>query len=482
MQQKVDETVFFKETEEKKHPEKKRRVFLFLSGAVLLVLAAVLFLMKSEYMQNQLALLKSDADYYCYVEQKNVQFLNGLITDYYESLLAEYEKSETFHVTKQMSLKMQAKSLLAALIEPYGIGTEAGLELFFTRKGEQAAITGEALAAGITYPIEVLYDGETKCYLFWPPDEEYYCFTLEQGKAAETSFMERLAAEKSLTGSKCKKLLMQYESLFFEGLSKGDIVFNKQVLRSVNEHSAYQKEFIVSITAEVLQNAVQDVFSALLKDKTVCKLYEDCRSADMPEYEEYLTGLSKELLAEDGLFGAIASIEMKVYVDNYGNVAGRDIVIHTKEDDYRIGYASVANGLSLGLEAYVQVNHVERFFADAVCKVDDGAVEGEVSVFLLYGEEMQEYELTLKNVKIMNLIAGRFSGDIFIASNHWQGVDLQISMNATNLLQELILSAYYGGAEQLNLSIQVQETEPRELPKIPEQSTEIDGQRTELLH
>lgn len=481
MQQNMDETIFTKGTEEeKKHREKKKKYFMLLSGAVLLVLAVLLFFGKSEYVQNQLALLKSDADYYCYVEQKNIQSFNGIIANYYEFLLKEYKKSETLHTTKQVSAQVKAKALLAALLEPHGIEAEAGVELFFTRNGEQAAVTGEASVAGTTYPIEAFYDGEEKCYLYWPQDEEYYHLILD--RAMETSFMERLAAEKSLTGSKLKKLLAQYEALFFEEIAKGDVVLKKQVLRSVNEHAAYQKEFTVSLTAEVLQNAIQDVFSALLDDKAVRGLYEDCRSTDMPEYEEYLAGLLQELLAEEGPVCEVTSAEMKVYADNYGRVTGRDFAVHTKEKDYRIGYASVANGLSVGLEAYVRVNDVERFFADAVCKVDDGAVEGQVSIFLLFGEEMKEYRLTLQDVKIMDLITGRFSGDIFITAGHWQGFDLQLSMTATNLLQEFILSAYYGGAEQINLTVQVQETEARELPKIPEQSTEIDSWEIDLLH
>lgn len=465
-----------------KRREKRQKRFMIISGVVLFVLAAMLFVGKSEYGQNQLALLKSDADYYCYVEQKNIQSLNEIVISYYESLLKEYKKSEILHTTEQVSVQIAAKALLAALLEPYGIGTEANLELFIIRQGEQAAVMGEAVAAGTAYPIEALYDGKDKCYLFLPQDNAYYHLTLEQGKGLETSFIERLASKESLKGSRLKKLLAKYEKLFFEGVSRENMTLKKKVLCSVNEHSAYQKELTISLTAEVLQNIVRDMFAALLEDTDVHGLYEDCKSADMLEYKAYLEGLQQELFAEDSFLGVIDSAEMKLYVDNYGRVTGRDIVLRTKDTNYRIGYASVANGLSVGLEAYVQVDDKELFFADAVCKVDDGAVEGELSVFLPIGGEMQEYHLTLQDVKIIDLITGRFSGDIFISSNHWQGFDLHLSMSATNLQQEILLSAYYGGAEQMNLSVRVQETDPKELPEVPEQSTEIDGWGTDLLH
>lgn len=459
-----------------------RKRFMVISGIVLLVLAVVLLIGKSEYGRNQLALLKSDADYYCYVEQKNIQPLNTVIVNYYESLLKEYKKSGTLHTTEQVSVQLTAKALLGALLEPFGIGTEAGLELFFIRQGEQVAVTGEAVAGDTSYPIEALYDGKDRCYLFWPQDNAYYHLTLEHGKSLQTSFAERLAAKESLKGSQLKKLLVKYEELFFEGLSKGNVTLNKKVLCSVNEHSAYQKELVVSVTPEVLQGAIKDVFAALLDDKAVRRLYEDCKSASMPEYGAYLEGLKQELFAESSFLGAIDSVNLKLYADNYGRVTGRDIVIRIAGTDYRIGYTSVANGLSVGLEAYVKVDDRELFFADAVCKVEKGAVEGQLSIFLPIEGEMQEYRLKLQDVKIIDLIAGRFAGDIFISSNRWQGVELLLSMGATNLQQEVVLSAYYGGAEQMNLSIKVQETEPKELPKIPEQSTEIDGWGTDLLH
>lgn len=455
---------------------------MLVSGVVLLMLAVMLFFGKSEYMQNQFALLKSDADYYCYVEQKNIQPLNRIVADYYEALLKEYEKSETLHTTKQISVQLTAKALLMALLEPYGIGTTASLELFFIRQGEQAAVVGEAVTADAAYPIEALYDGKGKLYLFWPQDNAYYHLALEHGKGPEVSFMEQLAAKKVLKASQLKKLLAKYEALLFEEFSKGNVTLKKQVLCSVNEHAAYQKELTVSLTQEVLQSAVREVFAALLEDKAVRGLYEDCKSDSMPEYETYLEGLRQEVFAENGFLCAVKSAEVKIYVDNYGRVTGRDIVLRTEEDDCRIGYASVANGLSVGLEAYVEVNNKELFFADAVCKVDEGAVGGELSVFLPMEGEMQEYRLTLKDVRIMDLVAGRFSGDIFISSNHWKGLDFHLSLSATNLQQEVLLSAYYGGAEQMNFSLKVQEADPKELPKVPEQSTEIDDWETDLLH
>ncbi len=459
-----------------------RKRFMIISGIVLLVLAVVLLIGKSEYGRNQLALLKSDADYYCYVEQKNIQSFNAIVVNYYESLLKEYKKSETLHTTEQVSVQLTAKALLAALLEPFGIGTEADLELFFIQQGEQAAVTGEAVAAGTAYQIEALYDGKDKCYLFWPQDNAYYHLTLGRKKGLQASFTERLAAKESLKSSQLKKLLVKYEELFFEGLSRGDVTLNKKVLCSVNGHSAYQRELVVSATQTVLQNAVTDVFAALSEDKTVRRIYEDCKSAGMPEYEAYLKELQQELFAEESFLSAIASIDLKLYADNYGRVTGRDIVLRTADANYRIGYTSVANGLSVGLEAYIRVNDKELFFADAVCKVEKGAVEGQLSIFLPIEGEMQEYRLKLQDVKIIDLIAGRFAGDIFITSNSWQGVELHLSMGATNLQQEVILSAYYGGAEQMNLSVKVQETEPKELPEIPEQSTELDGWGTDLLH
>ncbi|MGN0506352.1 MAG: hypothetical protein ACI4FZ_07305 [Lachnospiraceae bacterium] len=454
--------------------EKGTKRFTILTGGVLLIFAAVLFLRKSDYVQNQLALLKSDAEYYSYVEQKNLQHLNAIIVEYYERLEENYGKSEVIHTTKRITLQAQAEALLSALLEPAGFGTEAELELYVTKKDKMAAVTGKALIGGTAYPVETLYDGKTLLYLLWPFNGEYYYITLPD--TSDSCFTGQMLFDGSLTGNRLKKLLETYEVLLFDRLSEGNVIRTDKVLRSVNEHIAYQKELALSLSAAELQAAVNEVLSALLKDQTVREVYENCRKENAPSYEESVEGLRRQLFAEEGFLCSIDTVEMKLYVDKDGHLTGRDVVIQTKEDSCRIGYASVANGLSVGLEAYVNVNGVEYFFADAVCEAASGAVKGDVSLFLLLDGELKEFRLSLQDVRVIDLITGRFSGDILLTSNQWKDFDIQLSFSAVDVKQECIVSVYYGDAKQLNVKLKLEETEPENLPEVPEHSKDFIGQ------
>lgn len=447
MQNETDENIFAKGTEEeRKKKEAVVKRFTTASGVLLLCIAAVLFMRRSDYIKNQLALFKSAEEYYSYVELKNMEPLNKSLAEYYSFFVDEYERQGTLHTTENITIQAEAKALLAAFLKPFGLGTEWSGELRLIKQDDKTALTGEMSAEKTAYPLELLYDGEEMLYMLHPLDGEYFHIRTE----LPGNLLKDQAKEGDIKTGRFKKRLSEYETLFFDELAKGGAVLNKKVLRTVNDRSAFQKELVISLTKEELDNAVQAVLKEAEKD--------GC--------QEFLHVLFE-------LTDRVVSLEMKLYVDNYGKLTGREVLLETVEHTFCFGYASVADGLSVGVEAYVNVNDTELFFADGIVAVEDGAVEGNLSLFVRSDDTMQEYKFSLFDVKVMEIVKQRFSGDIFITSDAWKGADVMISLSSTNATQECVVSVSYGNTEQLAVTIHTEETEPVEMPALPAESREV---------
>lgn len=445
---------------------KNKKKFRIIAGCVLLVVAVLLFFQRSDYAKNKIAMLFGVEDYYVYVEQKNIEASNSSLTEKYDYLRELYKEIGSLHTTQQISISAQAEGLLKAFLKA---DEEAMAEasIYSIRQGDASGLVGEAHYQGESIPIELVYGAEN-AWLRHPLTGEYYSMTL-----GNTSFsMEQLLENSNIKSKKINKKLKEYEKLFFTALAESDIQLKEAVVQNVNAHLATQNELIVTSTREQLMAAFDAIFAAASEDEMLKELYTaGAKTADT--YEVWLHQLRENCLGEQGFLAAVNSTEMKLHVNTNGIVTGRDIVLHTEDGEYRLGYMAVRNGLSIGFEAYVCIDGTEYFLADGVCKVEESVVNGDITVSVLAGEKTTEFQISLRDFAVMDLLQKRCMGGIKITSDLFSDVSIQIELQATKSRQECLLFLVYGGAIQLELDAVMEEAPLQELPKLPDNSKPI---------
>lgn len=456
--ERFDENIFSKGTEEEqKKRETLRKRFTTVSGVLLLLVAAVLFLSKSEYVKNKIALLSDAEHYFVFVEKKAAQGRNDTLLDWLDAERKQIKATGRLHTTKSLTATASAETLLRELLQLSGaVAGEAQAQAMLVRTDGAFGIKGELSYAGETYPFGLLYR-DAVCTVRNPVT----------GKTEQTvsEWKPLLSLEKLLTGKngerrQLKKLLEQYESRLFTELSGAGVTMEKKVVRSIASHVAYQNRLQLTVTGEQLAQTVRVLAAEAEEEDALRQLYETAKTGTA-SYEEVLSEL-RQLPWE-----TVSELSATLYVDNYGTVTGRQIRLLLDGQTIEFGYGYVRNSDSVGWELYLRRNEEELLSCLGHGELDGLCVTGEVTVTFPVAGEPQELVVSLKDFGILDLVSGKLTGDIRIVSELFRGVSFQISVQSDPTMQQVELDAVYGGVSQWNLRIVTEDAEPQELPELP---------------
>lgn len=456
--EKVDENIFSKGTEEEqKKREAFRKRFTTVSGVLLLIVAAVLFLSKSDYVKNKIALLSDEERYFVFVEEKAAQGFNDTLLDRLDYERKQIKAAGGLHTTKSLTVTASAETLLKELLRLSGAAVgEAQAQATVVRKDGAFGIKGELSYEGEAYPFGLLYQ-DAVCTVRHPVTGETTRLVSEWKPLLS---VERLLTGKGGERRQLKKLLESYESRLFTELSGAGVTMEKKVVRSIASHVAYQNRLQLTVTGEQLSQTVDILLTEAEGDAALRQLYETAGTG-AASYEEVLSGI-RQLPWE-----AVSELGITLYVDNYGTVTGRQWVLSVGEQTAELGYGYVRNSASAGWELYVRRNGEELLSCLGQGELSGLCVTGELTVTLPVKGEPQEIVVSLKEFGILDLVSGKLTGDVRIVSELFHGVSVQISVQSDPVMQQVELDAVYGGVSQLNLRIVAEDAELEELPELP---------------
>lgn len=456
--ERVDENIFSKGTEEEqKKRELLRKRFTTVSGVLLLLVAAVLFLSKSAYVKNKIALLSDAEQYFVFVEKKSAQGRNEILLDRLDYERKQIQAAGGLHVTKSLTATASAETLLKELLQLSGAAAgEAQAQAVLVRTDGAFGIKGELSYAGETYPFGLLYR-DAVCTVQNPVTGETEQ-TVSEWKPLFS--VEKLLTAKNGERKQLKKLLEKYESHLFTELSYAGVTMEKKVVRSVASHVAYQNRLQLAVTGEQLAQTVCVLTAEAEEDAVLRQLYETAKTGTT-SYEEVLSGL-RQLPWE-----MVSELSVTLYVDNYGTVTGRQIRLGMDGQTIEFGYGYVRNSASAGWELYVRRNEEELLSCLGHGELDGLCVTGEVTATFPVEGEPQELVVSLKDFGILDLVSGKLTGDIRIVSELFRGISFQLSVQSDPTMQQVELDAVYGGVSQWNLRVVAEDAEPQELPEFP---------------
>ena len=426
MTQKIDENIFVKGgSEGQEIRNRKWKILTLISGSILVIVAVALFLMKSDFFRNRLALLGTDAEYFVYVEQEGWKGVNSALTEYYGEKREQYEENGFLSETGEIQFSARAAAVLKTWLSVLKEASEAEGTFCYSRKEDTYSLTGNLLYGETEQPVEIT-------------------------KTEENYSLNSLLGTELFSEKEIRHLLEKYEALFWKELvSNGDVHREEKVLRSLGECASYQRALHFTVNENGWKTTVEKFILEIHQDQRMKTLYESGNLTEI-SYEERLTEWEKSL--SEG----ITNLSLTAYVDNYGHITGRDIKMQRADGLWNIGYGYVSNGGTVGLEAYVKQEETTYLYVSGDVNVEkNGVAKGKLSIALLAEEELQNFEMTLQELQIIDILRGRVTGTVWLTTEKLPDASLEISLDATNVQQDIAVSVWYGGAEQLFIDISV---------------------------
>lgn len=387
-------------TSEEIAQEKKAKKITRIAGVLLLLAAVFLFLGRSESFRHKLALLKSDADYFIYVEEKHLENTNDDITAWYSDAAKETQK--------------------------YG---------GFADK-TKVEITGNAMSVLKTY----LDVNEMESTM----EETRY---LEHAQSELFGYLESFAGSDVVSSGKLKKLLEKYERILLEGFAEGTVTVTDDAKQLVGSRTASRRKIQVSLTKEQVDRALQQVTDELLKDKKVRKIYANM-FGDEANYEEALNHTLEQILTQT------CPMEMTLYVNNKGNITGREILVTLEEKTWRLGYGYVEGNADSEISVYAYQEENEIFLISGIGYLNKEALYGKFTVsaplFLT-----QKLTVSVTDFSVMNLFRGRLAGSLSVSMEELADAELKLYLEANQEEQLIDVFVVYAGAGVLEGTIRL---------------------------
>jgi len=408
----------------------------FAIGMILLLIAAVLLLLRSDVMKNWWEIKKSPEKYFSYVGKNCLENVNGILCGQYVAKQENFQENGQLYHVREVSIFAEAKALLKTFLDVSLKETTLQGNFLWKEQADETSFTG-AIRYG---------------------EEEY---PIEQKECAENFSVNRLLADDVLSTKRLKKLLESYERLLFEILetqlssetAKSSISLTKEaVLHEAGGYTVEERKLILELTEEDLLVLAEKVCDRMIQDTTLQEIYTaaSLKEETFPEFVEELRHRLKDYAQP---------CRLEFYVDNRGNVSG--MKYESKERAFSFSADLIKDESHIGLAVEILQNGACVFSLEGAMGLKEKALEGTLQGELLLEEEVQEFTIRITGFHVIHLMRGRAMGEVLISFIDGPVKDAGVSvlLNASDDCQEILASLIYGGADQLLAEIKIRDTE-----------------------
>lgn len=224
---------------------------------------------------------------------------------------------------------------------------------------------------------------------------------------------------KYLTKDMLNGLLKRYAKIITEGLNTVSLEENVEI--SAGGLNGKFNELTVTISPRELADIFKNLIREALKDDILMQL---CVDAKICTEKEYIAALNEEMKIWEEL--KVEKLrpdklpKLRIWVDGFGKIAGREFSIPSAYEDNEIGYMSVADGSNRGFElwssdsgydARIKINGVlsggNVFSGDAEIKSENS----------YYDEKGTTTKINIKNAAFNNLKEGYLDGEFTVSND-----------------------------------------------------------------
>lgn len=456
----------------------KNRIAIAIA-AVLLIVVAAGFIFRGYLINQVMFLTKNPAEYYAYVEHKNMGSGIDSLTKNYASTSDEYKKIMEhgigYNVTADLSISPEYAGLMGlsdlgnikmdANVSMNELKQQISTELFY--KDQSLANLNIIYNIVEDSNIYLQVPELSKAYLLLSmmelttQEEQYQAFDNSKMLQFQKGIYNHISAEE------LNQLLTKYTDIIINNLT--NVEQNGSTELSISDVSGKYTSLTVQLKEQDLYEIGKDILETAKTDKDL----QDLLTESGLTAEDYTSGIEEALQSLEGMKDSITSstesVNMTVYVDGTGTIIGREFT--SSESSDTIGYYVIRKGSNFNYTAFYNQEGVsianitgtaaysgKKFSGRANVTIDD------TSNPIVATLEFKDLE-QVKNTKYYN-------GTMTLTSDSFNGISLGLDLIGSGDSQEMNLKVLYGNIEGASLHVASKEVPYTEIT-LPSDSDEI---------
>ena len=382
----------------KRSASKKKALIAIIAAAIVVVAGALAAVFNFARISNFFArsFMKPES-YYQYVEKKNTKTFAKNVSEIYNNGFLENVAvtGGKGRISMYVDIDNKAREFLTEQTEmDFSWLKKAEFVLENNVRDEKAALTLELILNDQSIAtVDLIEDSKNGDILGRIPliSDEYFSTNLSEllGGASQYgsnidddfgyNYSNRSIDNLFGTTSKVKgalpdsetvqKILSRYIEILLNSVDKADKGSSELTAAGV---SAIYNTIEIKIDDDIIQNVVKNICKELVKDKDIKKIINDIENAIDEELYDDFIDLINELADEADDIKLDENINMILWVNGKGEVAGREITI----GDYRLKYAMPISGKDFGFELSYKEKADDNKFSDVISFTGSGTRSG----------------------------------------------------------------------------------------------------------
>ena len=438
--------------------------------AVLLVGGGIAF--SQPTIRNQICLtFLSPKSYYIQTEYKNVKNMAESIGNSYEKKANQLNSQKDGTKKNEMGIKFDLNKSLASKLGidsivpiEFLMDSRSNIEKGKTQMGMECKV-GEDKFIGLDMLVNLGQEGYGDTYIQIPQFSDAYLYTSANETNAElqkdmdryqkiyTNYLNNPISKKFLSN-----LIVRYGKLIFE--TPEEVSVEKKAEYSVNNVKKNMTKVTVSITAADTKAWCNKIVETARDDKELKNELVRlgiCEEETYPELIKELEDSFKES-EEDGS----KKLVMDVWVDNKGNIVGREVSV-TANDKKESGFYYFTDNQEgtdyLEIAVYDLENDDTSITIKGSGKEEETGYKGEAVLEKRNGKEVENIgKLTFDGITLVDENYNAYNGKLTFEAASSAGGKLQVTLdggeNKQNIKMEAVMGGENVGSVEINLSMQ----------------------------
>ena len=468
---------FGNNTAENGKKSKKKIIIPAAIGVGVAAVGLVGFFMKDKILNIVNKNFQSPTEYYQKVESDNLKQSLDIVEDRYDRAFGLMKSG---NYGKKATVKVELGDTLKTLLSSYA-SEISSLDSAAVRVGasvEDSAYTVEYAADVNDTQIlscDLFMDlADSKSYIKVPELSDSYLDlssaiatmqeSSEDAMAVYTQCMEIMPETKEVT-----QLLKNVTETLYKGM--GEATKEEATLEASGVSAKYTK-LSVSADGKAMKEILKDELKVLKEDEMINNFLDemdDLESTEENLAEQYASSLDTaiEQMEADDTVSINGTLNMDIYVDDEGDIAGREIEF--SYDGGKISYHCLnpQSGGKMGTDFAIGVNGKDYFALTGSGDVSNGGVSGEYTLNISGDEKSSTLNFKTKDLKISE--DGYMSGTISVSMPEYSGYAINVTVDQKKTESSVRVALEVSGEEWAAISVKTEESKELSF-RLPEDS------------
>lgn len=445
-------------------PSPKKKKKWYIPVALLIIAVAVVFAFFYPTLANAFAKLTlSPAEYYQKIESSNQDKQIDKLSKSYGEYLDSYEKymkdgiGTKANITANIDSSIVSQFGLAGL-ESVSISTDSMIKDYKTKSDLGLLLNGENIAN-----ISMLMDmGKQEAFYLIPGLNEAYLkmsySDLYEGELASANPMNlyRILDEQTLSEKQLNQLLKKYINLVIKELdqvteTKNDKVTADGITQSYTKLSVKiddKKAFEISKSVLTKASSDKELEDLLIKMNLLTS--EEYHSKIKSGLEEIEYNLKNISTTEDN-----NTVIMSIWIDNKGNIMGRELVSEATDAPFQMGYQKAIDGTKMGIRVWASQDKKEFLSATGTVSLKASGISGDIHMNLNQ-EGTSPLQLTV-NIKDANYKYKdgytSINGDFTFTSENDPAIKVNVKATGKDKQQSMVVDVIQGTVTMVSVTL-----------------------------